>query len=155
MISDGCLNRDRLPSRRFGNKSTSLTAQTARGAGLPSGRVSTALRPHPGPPAALWAPAPGTRTTEPGRAREALKRQKRLWPRQIHLKVAHWGCEELRLCDQTAEREELGGRVKGFTPETVHQGESHWAGGCGHREGPGCWQQLETFRDSFWLFFCR
>ena len=63
MISDGCLNRDRLLSPRFGNKSTSLTSETARAAGLPSGRVSTALWPHPG----LGAPAPETRTAEPSR----------------------------------------------------------------------------------------
>ena len=63
MISDGCLNRDRLLSPRFGNQSTSLTSETARAAGLPSGRVSTALWPHPG----LGAPAPETRTAEPSR----------------------------------------------------------------------------------------
>ena len=47
MISDGCLNRGRLPSRRLGNESTSLTAQTARAAecALPSG-ITRVRRPR-------------------------------------------------------------------------------------------------------------
>lgn len=144
--------------RQFGNRSTSLMAQTGASGGAAEWLSvhSPRLHPRSSPGSRSHASRsllPGLGPRSPAELGRRWKAPGETTDRQIHLQVAHWGGTSFdsvaKLQNARSSEEERGFTRRRCTKARAVEGEDVDA------ERPGCWQRLETFRDSFWLFLCR